>query len=140
MMRKSNSFKVPEKYFENFDVEILEKLKLKKNVFTFPRNYFENIDSKKIIEKERSRSFYRNLLITSSLTMSIMILFFLNTFSEKEFVDETFLVNDILEENFDYMNQNLIINRYSSNYTYQNYDNQIIMSNFDTDFDYLLID
>ena len=139
-MRKSNSFKVPEKYFENFDVEILEKLKLKKNVFTFPRNYFENIDSKKIIEKERSRFFYRNLLITSSLTMSLMILFFLNTFSEKEFVDETFLVNDILEENFDYMNQNLIINRYSSNYTYQNYDNQIIMSNFDTDFDYLLID
>ena len=139
-MRKSNSFKVPEKYFENFDVEILEELKLKKNVFTFPRNYFENIDSKKIIEKERSRSFYRNLLITSSLTMSLMILFFLNTFSEKEFVDETFLVNDILEENFDYMNQNLIINRYSSNYTYQNYDNQIIMSNFDTDFDYLLID
>ena len=139
-MRKSNSFKVPEKYFENFDVEILEKLKLKKNVFTFPQNYFENIDSKKIIEKERSRFFYRNLLITSSLTMSLMILFFLNTFSEKEFVDETFLVNDILEENFDYMNQNLIINRYSSNYTYQNYDNQIIMSNFDTDFDYLLID
>ena len=139
-MRKSNSFKVPKKYFENIDIEILEKLKLKKNVFTFPRNYFENIDSKKIIEKERSRSFYRNLLITSSLTMSLMILFFLNTFSEKEFVDETFLVNDILEENFDYMNQNLIINRYSSNYTYQNYDNQIIMSNFDTDFDYLLID
>ena len=139
-MRKSNSFKVPKKYFENIDIEILEKLKLKKNVFTFPRNYFENIDSKKIIEKERSRSFYRNLLITSSLTMSLMILFFLNTLSEKEFVDETFLVNDILEENFDYMNQNLIINRYSSNYTYQNYDNQIIMSNFDTDFDYLLID
>ena len=139
-MRKSNSFKVPEKYFENIDVEILEKLKFKKNVFTFPQNYFENIDSEKIIEKNRSKSFYRNLLITSSLTMSLMILFFLNTFSEKEFVDETFLVNDILEENFDYMNQNLIINRYSSNYTYQNYDNQIIMSNFDSDFDYLTID
>ncbi len=30
-MRKSNSFKVPEKYFENIDVEILEKLKLKKH-------------------------------------------------------------------------------------------------------------
>ena len=42
-MRKSNSFKVPEKYFENIDVEILEKLKFKKNVFTFPQNYFENI-------------------------------------------------------------------------------------------------
>ena len=139
-MRKSNSFKVPEKYFENFDVEILEKLKLKKNVFTFPRNYFENIDSKKIIEKERSRFFYRNLLITSSLTMSLMILFFLNTFSEKEFVDETFLVNDILEENFDYMNQNIDINQYYTNYMYQNYDNQIIMSNFDSDFDYLTID
>ena len=47
-MRKSNSFKVPEKYFDNIDVEILEKLKFKKNVFTFPQNYFENIDSEKI--------------------------------------------------------------------------------------------
>ena len=139
-MRKSNSFKVPEKYFENIDVEILEKLKFKKNVFTFPRNYFENIDSKKIIEKEKSRYFYRNLLITSSVTMSMIILFILNTSNKKEFVDETFLVNDILEENFDYMNQNIIINRYSSNYIYQNYDNQIIMSNFDSDFDYLTID
>ena len=139
-MRKSNSFKVPEKYFENIDVEILEKLKFKKNVFTFPQNYFENIDSEKIIEKDRSRSFYRNLLITSSVTMCLMILLIFNTFTEKEFVDETFLVNDILEENFDYMNQNIIINRYSSNYIYQNYDNQIIMSNFDSDFDYLTID
>ena len=139
-MRKSNSFKVPKKYFENLNVEILEKLKLKKDVFTFPRNYFENIDSEKVIEKEKSRSFYRNILITSSVTISLMILFILNTFNEKEFVDETFLVNDILEENFDYLNQNLIINQYSSNYTYQNYDNQIIMSNFDSDFDYLTID
>ena len=139
-MRKSNSFKVPEKYFENIDVEILEKLKFKKNVFTFPQNYFENIDSEKIIEKDRSRSFYRNLLITSTVTMCLMILLIFNTFTEKEFLDETFLVNDILEENFDYMNQNIIINRYSSNYIYQNYDNQIIMSNFDSDFDYLTID
>ena len=139
-MRKSNSFKVPEKYFENIDVEILEKLKFKKNVFTFPQNYFENIDSDRIIKKVKSRSFYRNLLITSSVTISLMILLILNTFSQKEFVDEIFLVNDILEENFDYMNQNIIINRYSSNYTYQNYDNQIIMSNFDSDFDYLTID
>ena len=138
-MRKSNSFKVPEKYFENIDVEILEKLKFKKNVFTFPQKYFENIDSEKIIEKERSRSFYRNLLITSTVTMCLMVLLILNTFTEKEFVDETFLVNDILEENFDYMNQNLMINQYS-NYTYQNYDNQIIMSNFDSDFDYITID
>ena len=139
-MRKSNSFKVPEKYFENIDVEILEKLKFKKNVFTFPTNYFENIDSEKIIEKDRSKSFYRNLLITSTMTMCLMILLIFNTFTEKEFVDETFLVNDIHEENFDYMNQNIIINRYSSNYIYQNYDNQIIMSNFDSDFDYLTID
>ena len=139
-MRKSNSFKVPEKYFENIDVEILKKLKFKKNVFTFPQNYFENIDSDRIIKKVKSRSFYRNLLITSSVTVSLMILLILNTFSQKEFVDEIFLVNDILEENFDYMNQNIIINRYSSNYTYQNYDNQIIMSNFDSDFDYITID
>ena len=139
-MRKSNSFKVPEKYFDNIDVEILEKLKFKKNVFTFPQNYFENIDSEKIIEKDRSKSFYRNLLIASTMTMCLMILLIFNTFTEKEFVDETFLVNDILEENFDYMNQNIIINRYSSNYIYQNYDNQIIMSNFDSDFDYLTID
>ena len=139
-MRKSNSFKVPKKYFENIDVEILEKLKFKKNVFTFPQNYFENIDSEKIIKKERSRSFYRNLLIISTVTTCLMILLILNTFTDNEFVDETFLVNDILEENFDYMNQNIIINRYSSNYIYQNYDNQIIMSNFDSDFDYLTID
>ena len=139
-MRKSNSFKVPEKYFENIDVEILEKLKFKKNVFTFPQNYFENIDSKKIIEKERSRSFYRNLLITSSVTICLMIFLILNPFTDKEFFDETFLVNDILEENFDYMNQNIDINQYYSNYIYQNYDNQIIMSNFDSDFDYLTID
>ena len=139
-MRKSNSFKVPEKYFENIDVEILKKLKFKKNVFTFPQNYFENIDSEKIIKKERSRSFYRNLLITSTVTMCLMILLILSTSTDNEFVDETFLVNDILEENFDYMNQNIIINQYSSNYIYQNYDNQIIMSNFDSDFDYLTID
>ena len=139
-MRKSNLFKVPEKYFENIDFEILKKLKFKKNVFTFPQNYFENIDSERIIKKEKSRSFYRNLLITSSVTMCLMILLILNNFTDREFVDETFLVNDILEENFDYMNQNIIINRYSSNYIYQNYDNLIIMSNFDSDFDYLTID
>ena len=111
--------------------------------FPYGNNFMvkiKNIDSKKIIEKERSRSFYRNLLITSTVTMCLMILLIFNTFTEKEFVDETFLVNDILEENFDYMNQNIIINRYSSNYIYQNYDNQIIMSNFDSDFDYLTID
>ena len=139
-MRKSNSFKVPEKYFENIDVEILEKLKFKKNVFTFPQNYFENIDSERIIKKDKSRSIYRYLLITSSVTMCLMILLILNTFTDREFVDETFLVNDILEENFDYMNQNIDINQYYSNYIYQNYDNQIIMSNFDSDFDYLTID
>ena len=139
-MRKSNSFKVPNKYFENIDVEILEKLKQKKAVFTVPQNYFESINTKKIIEKEKSRTAYKNLFITSSVTMFLMFLFILNTFSEKEFVDETFLVNDILEENFDYINQNLIFNSYSSNYTYQNYDNQIIMTNFDIDFDYLTID
>ena len=106
----------------------------------FRKTILKNIDSEKIIKKERSRSFYRNLLITSTVTMCLMILLIFNTFTEKEFVDETFLVNDILEENFDYMNQNIIINRYSSNYIYQNYDNQIIMSNFDSDFDYLTID
>ena len=69
-----------------------------------------------------------------------MIFLILNPFNDKEFFDETFLVNDILEENFDYMNQNIDINQYYSNYIYQNYDNQIIMSNFDSDFDYLTID
>ena len=60
--------------------------------------------------------------------------------SEKEYFDETYLVNDILEENYDYTSDDLIINEYSSNYTYQNYDNQIIMSNLESDFDYVIID
>ena len=139
-MRRNNSFKVPNKYFKNFDVEILEKIKLNKNVFNVPENYFESISSERIIEKEKSRTFYRNLFITSSMTLALIILLVFNNFSEKEFVDETFLVNDILEENYDYISQNLYINQYSTNYTYQNYDNQIIMSNFDSDFDYLTID
>ena len=36
-------FKVPKNYFKNFEVEIFEKLKLKKIVFTVPTKYFENI-------------------------------------------------------------------------------------------------
>ena len=139
-MRRNNSFKVPNKYFKNFDVEILEKIKLNKNVFNVPENYFESISSERIIEKEKSRTFYRNLFITSSMTLALIILLVFNNFSEKEFVDETFLVNDILEENYDYISQNLYINQYSTNYTYQNYDNQIIMSNLDNDFDYIIIE
>mgnify|MGYP001494004841 FL=1 len=139
-MRRNNSFKVPNKYFKNFDVEILEKIKLNKNVFNVPENYFESISSERIIEKEKSRTFYRNLFITSSMTLVLIILLVFNNFSEKEFVDETFLVNDILEENYDYISQNLYINQYSTNYTYQNYDNQIIMSNLDNDFDYIIIE
>lgn len=139
-MRKSDSFKVPQKYFENFDVEILEKLKLKKNVFTIPQNYFENIESEIIIRKEKSRTFYRNLFVISSLTASLIILLIINNFNDKEFIDETFLVNDVLEENYHYINENPIINQYSSNYIYQNYDDQIIMSNFDNDFDFLIIE
>ena len=139
-MRKNDSFKVPKKYFESFDIEIIEKLKLKKTVFTVPQNYFENIESERIIQKEKSRFFYRNLFIASSVILSVMILFVINNFNEKEFVDETFLVNDILEESYDYSIKNLVINQYSSNYTYQNYDNQIIMSNFDNDFDYIIIE
>ena len=139
-MRKSESFKVPKKYFENFNIEISEKLKLKKSVFTIPQNYFENIETKIIILKEKSRSFYRKLVITSSFAISLIILLIVNNSNEEEFVDEIFLVNDILDENYDYSNQNIIINQYSSNYIYQNYDNQIIMSNFDSDFDYLTID
>ena len=139
-MRKNDSFKDPKKYFESFDIEIIEKIKLKKTVFTVPQNYFENIESERIIQKEKSRFFYRNLFIASSVILSVMILFVINNFNEKEFVDETFLVNDILEESYDYSIKNLVINQYSSNYTYQNYDNQIIMSNFDNDFDYIIIE
>ena len=51
-MRNSDSFKVPNKYFENIDLEILEKLKLKKTVFAVPQNYFENIDSEKLLKKK----------------------------------------------------------------------------------------
>ena len=64
-MRNSDSFKVPNKYFENIDVEILEKLKLKKAVFAVPQNYFESINTRRIIEKEKSRTLYKNLFITS---------------------------------------------------------------------------
>jgi len=133
-------FKVPKNYFKNFEVEIFEKLKLKKIVFTVPTKYFENIDSEIIIKKERSRALYKNLFISSSITLCIIILFMLTNSSEKEYVDETYLVNDILEENYDYASDDLIINEYSSNYTYQNYDNQIIMSNLESDFDYVIID
>ena len=139
-MRSSSSFKVPNKYFKNFDVEILEKIKLNKNVFNVPENYFESISTERIIEKEKSKTFYKNLFITSSITLVLIILLVFNNFGEKEFVDETFLVNDILEENYDYIGEDLYINQYSKNYTYQNYDNQIIMSNLDNDFDYIIIE
>ena len=139
-MRNSDSFKVPNKYFENIDVEILEKLKLKKAVFAVPQNYFESINTRRIIEKEKSRTLYKNLFITSSMTLFLIILLIFNNFGQRELIDETFLVNDILEENYDYLSENLYINEYSTNYTYQNYDNEIIMSNFDNDFDYIIID
>ena len=139
-MRNSDSFKVPNKYFENIDVEILEKLKLKKAVFAVPQNYFESINTRRIIEKEKSRTLNKNLFITSSMTLFLIILLIFNNFGQRELIDETFLVNDILEENYDYLSENLYINEYSTNYTYQNYDNEIIMSNFDNDFDYIIID
>tara|TARA_B100001057_G_scaffold215677_2_gene215903 strand:- start:1085 stop:1492 length:408 start_codon:yes stop_codon:yes gene_type:complete len=133
-------FKVPKNYFKNFEVEIFEKLKLEKIVFTVPTKYFENIDSEIIIKKEKSRVLYKNLFISSSITLCLIILFMLSNSSEKKYFDETYLVNDILEENYDYTSDDLIINEYSSNYTYQNYDNQIIMSNLESDFDYVIID
>ena len=133
-------FKVPKNYFKNFEVEIFEKLKLKKIVFTVPTKYFENIDSEIIIKKEKSKVLYKNLFISSSITLCLIILFMLTNSSEKEYFDETYLVNDILEENYDYTSDDLILNEYSSNYTYQNYDNQIIMCNLESDFDYVIID
>ena len=69
-----------------------------------------------------------------------MILFMLFNFKEEEYVDGTYLVNDILEENYDYTSQDLFISQHSSDYMYQDYDNQIIMSNLDIDYDYIIID
>ena len=139
-MSKKSEFIVPRNYFKNFEIEIFEKLKRKKTVFTVPKNYFENIDSEIIIKKGESRIFYKNLFISSSVTLFLMILLILFNFNEEEYVDATYLVNDILEENYDYTNQNLFISQYSSDYTYQDFDNQIIMSNFDIDYDYIIID
>ena len=139
-MSKKSEFIVPRNYFKNFEIEIFEKLKLKKTVFTVPKNYFENIDSEIIIKKGESRIFYKNLFISSSVTLFLMILLILFNFNEEEYVDATYLVNDILEENYDYTNQNIFISQYSSDYTYQDYDNQIIMSNLDIDYDYIIID
>ena len=139
-MSRKSEFKVPRNYFKNFEVEIFEKLKLKKTVFTVPKNYFDNIDSEIIMKKEKSRILYKNLFISSSVTLFLMILLILFNFNEDEYVDATYLVNDILEENFDYTSQNLFISQYSSNYKYQDYDDQIIMSNLDVDYDYIIID
>ena len=139
-MSRKSEFKVPTNYFKNFEVEIFEKLKLKKTVFTVPKNYFENIDSEIIMKKEKSRILYKNLFISSSVTLFLMILLILFNFNEDEYVDATYLVNDILEENYDYTSQNLFISQYSSDYKYQDYDNQIIMSNLDVDYDYIIID
>ena len=139
-MIKKSEFIVPKNYFKNFEIEIFEKLKRKKTVFTVPKNYFENIDSEIIIKKEKSRILYKNLFIYSSFTLFLVILLVLFNFNEEEYVDATYLVNDTLEENYDYTSQNLLISQYSSDYTYQDYDNQIIMSNLDTDYDYIIID
>ena len=139
-MSKKSEFIVPRNYFKNFEIEIFEKLKLKKTVFTVPQNYFENIDPQIIIKKHESRILYKNLFISSSVTLFLMILLILFNFNEEEYVDATYLVNDILEENYDYTSQNLFISQYSSDYTYQDYDNQIIMSNLDIDYDYIIID
>ena len=75
-MRSSSSFKVPNKYFKNFDVEILEKIKLNKNIFNVPENYFESISTERIIEKEKSKTFYRNLFITSSIQYHLRVIFY----------------------------------------------------------------
>jgi len=139
-MSKKLEFIVPRNYFKNFEIEIFEKLKRKKTFFTVPKNYFENIDSEMIIKKGKSRILYKNLFIYSSVTLLLMILLILFNFNEEEYVDSTYLVNDILEENYDYTSQNLFISQYSSDYTYQDYDNQIIMSNLDIDYDYIIID
>ena len=139
-MIKKSEFIVPRNYFKNFEIEIFEKLKRKKTVFTVPKNYFENVDSEKIIKKGKSRILYKNLFISSSVTLFLMILLILSNFNEEEYIDATYLVNDILEENYDYTSQNLFISQYTSDYTYQDYDNQIIMSNLDIDYDYIIID
>ena len=139
-MGKKSEFIVPRNYFKNFEIEIFEKLKRKKTVFTVPKKYFENIDSEIIIKKGKSRILYKNLFISSSATLFLMILLILFNFNEEEYVDATYLVNDILEENYDYTSQNLFISQYSSDYTYKDYDNQIIMSNLDIDYDYIIID
>ena len=139
-MSKKSEFIVPKNYFKNFEIEIFEKLKRKKTVFTVPKNYFENVASEKIIKKGKSRILYKNLFISSSVTLFLMILLILSNFNEDEYIDATYLVNDILEENYDYTSQNLFISQYSSDYTYKDYDNQIIMSNLDIDYDYIIID
>ena len=139
-MSKKAEVIVPRNYFKNFEIEIFEKLKRKKTVFTVPKKYFENIDSEIIIKKGKSRILYKNLFISSSATLFLMILLILFNFNEEEYVDATYLVNDILEENYDYTSQNLFTSQYSSDYTYKDYDNQIIMSNLDIDYDYIIID
>jgi len=51
-MRKSNSFKVPEKYFENIDFEILEKLKFKKMFLLFRKTILKILIPKKLLKKK----------------------------------------------------------------------------------------
>ena len=110
-MSKKSEFIVPGNYFKNFEIEIFEKLKRKKTVFTIPKNYFENIDPEIIIKKGKSRILYKKLFISSSVTLLLVILLILFNFNEKEYVDATYLVNDILEENYYYTSQNLFISQ-----------------------------
>ena len=56
-MRKSNSFKVPKKYFENFDVEILEKLKFKKMFLLFRKTILKILIRKKLSKKKNQGIF-----------------------------------------------------------------------------------
>ena len=51
-MRNSYSFKVPNKYFENIDVEILEKLKLKKPFLQFLKTILKILIPKKLLKKK----------------------------------------------------------------------------------------
>ena len=108
---KDSGFKVPEKYFQDFDATILADTKLKNSVpnsgFKTPDNYFESFESSAFgLNKKETKviSLFntKNMLLITSVAAAIVVFFSLNLFNNATLsvgdLDTTTVDNYILDE------------------------------------------
>ena len=130
----SNRFRVPDGYFNNFRMNSIENIKLKREGFLIPEPYFDSIDLD-LIQRKISLNkikFLKNFFVRTSSVAAIFVLVFLgyNQFKVDNQIKYDDIINyvdnDIIElSTYDFIDliegNNLDFSEYINYYDIENY-------------------